>query len=371
MIEHTFTQKIRDILSTHFASDSSEVLDKSHLIQYLNIKTRSATRGSKSRSSFGNIYAIYVLIEDYLAKGFDKGGDYANYTGAVYTALFTRMRQLPFGAKLQNHAINHRMNEEFKRYFPTSEYVPIIRDVATGRYWINENLLRIRANGKEYNIASAIIDIIQSYIETKRDAFEAFIKASSAMQKAEGQQPEATKQFILSLLEPNVDARLFEVVGYAILKHYYNNQIVYLGYSPEQLAAETLKLYKTGRTNANDGGIDYVMRPLGRFFQVTETLDVRKYFLDIDKLERYPITFVIKSNEDIATLRDRLKEGAKKLYGVEAIVSKYMEAVEEVINIHILKERFEWVVQQGHLPDILAEIIKQSKVEFNYEEDEI
>jgi len=41
-----------------------------------------------------------------------------------------------------------------------------------------------------------------------------------------------------------------------------------------------LILYKTGRTNANDVGIDFVMKPLGRFFQVTETLDVRKYFLD-------------------------------------------------------------------------------------------
>ncbi len=27
-----------------------------------------------------------------------------------------------------------------------------------------------------------------------------------------------------------------------------------------------LQLYKTGRTNANDGGIDFVMRPIGRFF---------------------------------------------------------------------------------------------------------
>ena len=48
-----------------------------------------------------------------------------------------------------------------------------------------------------------------------------------------------------------------------------------------------MKLYKTGRTNANDGGIDFVMKPLGRFFQVTETLDFKKYFLDIDKIETF------------------------------------------------------------------------------------
>jgi hypothetical protein len=65
----------------------------------------------------------------------------------------------------------------------------------------------------------------------------------------------------------------------------------------DKLNTENLKLYKTGRTNANDGGIDFVMKPLGRFFQVTETLDFKKYFLDIDKIQKYPITFVIKSNE--------------------------------------------------------------------------
>lgn len=54
------------------------------------------------------------------------------------------------------------------------------------------------------------------------------------------------------------------------------------------------------------------MRPLGRFFQVTETLDVRKYFLDIDKIERYPISFVIKSEEPVDILGQKLQAGAKK-----------------------------------------------------------
>jgi hypothetical protein len=66
-----------------------------------------------------------------------------------------------------------------------------------------------------------------------------------------------------------------------------------------------LKLYKTGRTNANDGGIDFVMKPLGRFFQVTETLDFKKYFLDIDKIQKYPVTFVIKSVEGVELLKKK------------------------------------------------------------------
>lgn len=39
------------------------------------------------------------------------------------------------------------------------------------------------------------------------------------------------------------------------------------------------------------------MKPLGRFFQVTETIDSGKYFLDIDKVQKYPITFVVKTEQ--------------------------------------------------------------------------
>jgi hypothetical protein len=165
-----------------------------------------------------------------------------------------------------------------------------------------------------------------------------------------------------------VDARIFEIVSYSILKYYYNEKIVFFGFNINNLEQERLKLYKTGRTNANDGGIDFVMRPLGRFFQVTETTDVKKYFLDIDKIERFPITFVIKSNDAIKDLRFNLEQGAKRLYSVEAIVHKYMSSIEEIINIPLLRERFEEAIKRGSRDKILDEIILQSKVEFNYEE---
>ncbi|MBX2973989.1 MAG: type II restriction endonuclease [Flavobacteriales bacterium] len=112
------------------------------------------------------------------------------------------------------------------------------------------------------------------------------------------------------------------------------------------------------------------MQPLGRFFQVTETLDVKKYFLDIDKIERYPISFVIKSEASIADLKAQLKRGAEKQYGVKAVVDKYMACIEEVINIEVLQERFRKAVKDGHLKGIIAEIVLQSKVEFNYEDEE-
>ncbi len=75
------------------------------------------------------------------------------------------------------------------------------------------------------------------------------------------------------------------------------------------------------------------MKPLGRFFQVTETTDVKKYFLDIDKLEKFPITFVVKSSEKVENLKRKIKEGAEKQYGIEAVVNKYISCIEEIINI--------------------------------------
>ena len=129
-------------------------------------------------------------------------------------------------------------------------------------------------------------------------------------------------------------------------------------------------LYKTGRTNANDGGIDFVMKPLGRFFQVTETIDVNKYFLDIDKIHRFPLTFVVKSTDSDADVRIQLRTEALSKYGVDAIVSRYMEAVEEVINIPRLVSVFKELVKNGKLQEIMKEVILQSRVEFNLDEDE-
>ena len=370
-MEHEFTSQIKNTLAGLFGPEAEVVYEKSALLQYLNIKTRSATRGSKARSSFANLFAIYVLVENYVRNGFHQKQGYGESEGARFTDLLRRQRELPFGSKLQNHALNNRMNEEFKKYFPEYDFIPILRDLRSNRYWINENLLRIRVQKKTLNIAPAVLAIIERYIETKRTAFDQFIQTTERLKSVAAEDDQLVQQFISGLLVPSADARIFEIVSYAILKFYYQDQEIYFGFDLEKLQRERLKLYKTGRTNANDGGIDFVMRPLGRFFQVTETLDVRKYFLDIDKLEHYPVSFVIKSNEPIEQLERKLRAGAERQYGVEAIVERYMSSIEEIINTEILLQRFIQAKQQGYLRDILNEIITQSKVEFNYEEEVI
>ena len=369
MREHDFTSVIRQILTAEFSSFSEEILQSSELLQYINVKTVSASRGSKARGSFANLYAIYVLIEDYIAREFHINQDYREAEGARFTTLLERQRQLPFGSKLQNHALNHRMNKEFERYFPTSTYIPILRDVQTSEYWINENLLLVDIGDKEFNIAESIIKILDAYIEVKQGAFNAFIADCQRLQTISNNNPEEVKAYLLSLLRPNVDARIFEIVSFAILKTYYSDLSIYWGWNPDEVEEESLVLYKTGRTNANDGGIDFVMRPLGRFFQVTETLDVKKYFLDIEKIQKYPITFVIKSELDLDTIRKTLRKQAEAQYPVKRIVDRYMGSIEEIINLPELTQRLVNVIAWGMLTEMMEEIVTHSKVEFNFQDE--
>lgn len=366
-MEHQFTPTILSIVRESAGKYANEIYQRSELLRYLNEKTRSASRGSKSRSAFGNLYAIYVLIEDYVQQGFSVEGDYSEYEGARFSDLFRRQRELPFGSKLQNHALNHRANQEFAKFFPTCEYRPIIRDIDSKRYWINEHLLIVTVGGYTLNLAPTIINIIDAYIKAKKDAFESFMVDCKRMISLQKRDPEQIRDFIRSRLAPNVDARVFEIVSYAILKQFYKSQSIYWGWEADEIHEEALVLYKTGRTNANDGGIDFVMRPLGRFFQVTESIDVKKYFLDIDKIQRFPLTFVIKSNEPKEVLRKRIKEGAERLYSVKKIVSRYMDCIEEIINTDELLCRFEQVLADGNLKAVINEIVLQSKIEFNYE----
>ncbi|MEZ2229874.1 MAG: restriction endonuclease [Oscillatoriales cyanobacterium] len=366
-MEHEFTKTIKKISQENFGDSGEQIFSGSELIQYLNIKTKSVNKGSKSRGSFANLYAIYVLAEDYFLRGFHQNEKYSDYEGAVYTNIFKRQRELPFGKKLQNHALNHRLNEEFKRYFPTCDFIPILRNSKTNRYWFNENLLKVKIQENVHNIAETVIQIIDAYVEAKRDSFEKFLQlCKDAQALTEGQ----VIEFIKQIVAPTVDARIFEIVSYSILKYYYSDQSIYWGYEVDQLQQENLKLFKTGRTNANDGGIDFVMKPLGRFFQVTETVDMNKYFLDIDKIEKYPITFVVKSSDSDIEIKSKIEVQARKQYSINAIVSRYMECIEEIINVAILIERFEEAVAKGYLNNMLNEIIKQSRLEFNYDDEE-
>ena len=373
---HGFTPVIVEVLKKHFGEYADDVFGSSPILGYLNHKTKSANRGAKARGSFANHYALYVLVEDYISNSFADGAaetEYAKYEGARFSNLLSRQRELPFGAKLQNHALNSRLNDEFRKFYPSLDKVPIVRDLGTQRYWIQEDLLLVKIRRKDgtdhtYNISGAIIEIIDRYVETKRAAFDRFLETCRQIADLGKQNPQEAIDFVIRQLAPNVDARVFEIVSYAVLKERYGLETIWIGETREDISEEILILYKTGRTNANDGGIDFVMKPLGRFFQVTETVDASKYFLDIDKVQRFPITFVVKSDKSKEEIESDIREQATRKYRIEAVVESYMNAVEEVINVPALMMDFKNVVELGRLENVMNEIIAQSMVEFNYEE---
>lgn len=212
-----------------------EIFTRSELIQYLNIKTKAANRGSKSRAGLGNHYAIYVLVEDYLNKNFHKNKKYSNYDGAKFVDLFNRQRELPFGSKLQNHALNHRLNQEFKKYFPACDYQPIIRDTETNRYWINENLLILKIGKSKINLAASVKEIIDAYIEARQKAFSQFMAYCQEIIDIQDESPEKAIEFIKSLFHPNVDARIFEIASFSVLKQHYADQRIFWGWSVDEL----------------------------------------------------------------------------------------------------------------------------------------
>jgi hypothetical protein len=95
-----------------------------------------------------------------------------------------------------------------------------------------------------------------------------------------------------------------------------------------------------------------------------------KYFLDIDKVQRFPITFVVKLTQTTDEIRAAIQAQAVAKYKIKAVVDTYTNAVEEIINVNDLLTAFDSVVKSGKLREVMAEIVAQSKVEFNYNDRE-
>ena len=348
-MENSHKNFVLEVLDAHYKPEiAKKVFATSFLIQYLDKKTRSVDRSSKSRASFANIYAIYVLLKDYLNVLSTKK-KYGGYEGMRFSEALKQVRMLPWGEKLQNHALNHRLNEEFRKFFGSHiKYGPIIRDLSTKRYWINEKLLWIKVNGDEVNIADVVIKIIDRYIALKQESYTHFIGICKALQK--NFDSKKVFDFINSILSEDTDARLFEVVSYCLLKEHYKD----LGFH----------LYRTGRTNANDGGIDFVLKPEGRFFQVTEVFNFEKYFLDIEKLMHYPITFVIRTELSSKESTNRIEADAKNKYTKETL-RKYLNCFEEITTLPVLRDYLREINSKKRVRELLNELALQYQIEYN------
>jgi len=354
---------IEDILKENHPRSYIEIFEKSDLLAYLDLKTSAIFGNSKTRKSLGNIYAIYSILHFYVNEFYNKPEKYRMFRGYDFNKLLYFCRLQYGGEKIQNHALNSRLNLEFDNKVARPENKGkfiIIQD--NGRYSIHIDYLYV--NGVD--ISKTVIIIIDKYIELLRKKDDELVEELENLTNTK--ESLIVKEHIKNLLTDDSEARVFEIISYAILKNYYKNTKVYFGYSKDELKVEYLTLYKTGRTNANDGGIDFVMRPLGRFFQVTEVGNYDKYFLDIDKILHFPITFVIKTNKSREIIRNELNQYIyKRSGGMETIIERYKNAIEEIITINELKKWYEGLSELS-IMNILNDIVLYYKIEMNFNE---
>jgi len=113
------------------------------------------------------------------------------------------------------------------------------------------------------------------------------------------------------------------------------------------------------------------MRPVGRFFQVTEVNNYDKYLLDIDKVMHFPISFVIKTRlGKERVLTDIEQYIAHRSSGMAVLEERYHKAIEEIITINELQAWTE-ELNDSDVDGIIRDIDIYYKLEMNLEaEDE-
>jgi hypothetical protein len=321
--------------------------------QYLSKKTFAVDRGSKARRSLGNLYAILVIAEDFIS---------GHTEGTQFSQLLNRMRLQPFGSKLQNHPLDNRLNDEFSRLTGLSgALLPVQQgNSAHGKTRkISKELLSFNTSDP-IKVAEFIVEVVTSFAKIISSGQEKFIEIINGLSTTSD-----IRAFVEETLDPNSDARLFEVASFCILKHYYSG--IPITYTVNGLTTDTtLQLFKTGRTNANDGGIDFVLKPIGRFFQVTETLEFKKYFLDFDKLNRVPITFVIKTDLDHQEVLKRVSDKSKNEISPD-LHATYLSLFEEVITNKQLREHLSEILKNEiTITSFLNDLIVNFKIEYGH-----
>ena len=321
---------VEKIISQFFPEKIEGIYFGSPLIQYLDKKSGAIHGGSKTRRSLANYYAIYSLVCLYIEDFYEKPEAYSSFSGYEFSRLLEFCRRLYGGSKLQNHALNSRVNGEFRNKLHENHDLIVCRE---SRYYLDQRYLFV-ADTDISKVVKAIIDEYSRLLREKDARLLDDLRRLSFSSSLEERQ-----KMLSQLLSEGSEARIFEILAFSILKRHYSPQRTLIGETEDTLCKRSLQLYKTGRTNANDGGIDFVLRPLGRFFQVTEVSVLGKYLLDIDKVLHFPVTFVIKTSrkkEDVVA--SMCQYIAAQCQGDLMLRQRYEKAIEDVIVLDDLKD---------------------------------
>jgi len=313
---------------------------QSIIYKYIERKTKASDRDSKSRRSLGNLYALYVLCNDYLDK---------KYNGSSFTDLMRQMKSMPFGSKLQNHPLDNRLNDEVSRQYAVSDSMLPVQhaNLVDGKKARKISIDILSEKGMSPKKAAAfVVASIDRYVEIINDNQTAYLNEIEAANTEQ-----EISNMIAKAFEYNSDARLFEIISFALLHLHYKQTTVTTIINGNS-KKEPLLLFRTGRTNANDGGIDFVLKPLGEFFQVTETLDFKKYFLDFEKINRFPLSFVIKTNLTPEQVKIQIKKDAKKTMDSNKLLI-YINLFDSIFTLNELTKILNWVKLS---PDLIIEV---------------
>ena len=112
---------VQEILEKHFPGQAQQIYTESLLIQYLDKKSGAIHGTAKTRRSLANYYAIYSILNFYVEDFFNNPNEYKKFEGYEYTKLFAFYRGLYGGSRLQNHALNSRVNGEFRNKVHTDK----------------------------------------------------------------------------------------------------------------------------------------------------------------------------------------------------------------------------------------------------------
>lgn len=358
------------LLNKVSVEEAKQILDNP-LSQYIGIKTQAVTRTTTRRGSYANLGTLLVILNDYLIHL----ENYEKYDGMKFSDYLVQVRELPGCAKIQNHAINDRLNQEFEKFFRDEEApiirVPVPSSLGATTYKLNVSLLRLgKAKTQPRAFAGYLLDILRLYFRLREVGNEEVIVYCRWLQTDPKANEEATSVFFRDSVRHD-DARMFQITAFAILKAWYSTRYVILGESKEKLETVPLSLYRTGRVNANDGGIDYILTPLGKYFQATQNFNFEKYFLDIDKLARYPLSFVIQTDMTPDQAFKRIRKDAEKKYTDPVILESYLNSFEAVLTLVSLDEKLNEIrslptaVKTQLFKEMIAEFIRQFKVEYN------
>jgi len=196
---------VKEILAQEFPDNFQDIYDASLLLQYLDKKMKAVHGNSKTRRSLANIYAIYSILHFYEKDFYNSPDQYRAFQGYDYTKLFVYFRTLYGGSKLQNHALNSRVNGEFRNKFQQAVNDLIL--INDGKYLLHIEYLYILG----HDISKVLCRMIEKYIALLTEKDHSLIQTLQELQQSTDNRHKI--EIITSLLNEDVEARIFEIIS--------------------------------------------------------------------------------------------------------------------------------------------------------------